>query len=69
MGHIVENDIAIHGLTVRMDQLEEENKNFKVVYSAKVNILSSDGTGGPGLFLTQPCVKSFVQGISAALRG
>ena len=62
MGHIVENDIAIHGLTVRMDQLEEENKNFKVVYSAKVNILSSYGIGGSGLFLTQPWAKSFMQG-------
>ncbi len=26
VGHIVENDVTIHGLTVRMDQLMEQNK-------------------------------------------
>jgi len=36
VGHIVENDVTIHGLTVRMDQLMEQNKNFQVIYDAKV---------------------------------
>lgn len=45
VGHIVENDVTIHGLTVRMDQLENENKNFQVVYGAKVQdcIVGEDG--------------------------
>jgi hypothetical protein len=37
VGHIVENDVTIHGLTVRMDQLMDQNKNFSVIYGAKVH--------------------------------
>lgn len=40
VGHIVENDVTIHGLTVRMDQLMDQNKNFSVIYGAKVHSIS-----------------------------
>ena len=36
VGHIVENDVTVHGLTVRMEQLMDQNKNFQVIYGAKV---------------------------------
>ena len=39
VGHIVENDVTIHGLTVRMEQLMDKNKDFTVVYGAKVTSL------------------------------
>jgi hypothetical protein len=37
VGHIVENDVTVHGLTVRMEQLMDLNKNFQVIYGAKVS--------------------------------
>ena len=39
VGHIVENDVTVHGLTVRMEQLMDQNKNFQVIYGAKVRFL------------------------------
>jgi len=33
----VENDVTIHALNTRMDQLESSNNLFKVIYGAKVS--------------------------------